>query len=162
TIRAADSLTDSSPLPAQLVKIDWRKETDATVTRKFDFQMNMGPSVMVGLVDSHVINGKAMKMSRIDETVKLDTTEIWEISNSSFMAHPFHVHDVQFHILDRNGKQPSPGERGRKDTVLVNPGETVRIIMKFEDFADPNSPFMYHCHILEHEDAGMMGQFVVV
>jgi len=162
TIRAAAKLANSPPLPANLAKIDWRKETDATVTRKFDFQMNMGPRVMVGLVDSHVINGKAMKMSRIDETVKLDTTEIWEISNSSFMAHPFHVHDVQFHILDRNGKQPPQNERGRKDTVLVNPGETVRIIMKFEDYADPNSPFMYHCHILEHEDAGMMGQFVVV
>jgi FtsP/CotA-like multicopper oxidase with cupredoxin domain len=78
------------------------------------------------------------------------------------MAHPFHIHDVQFQILDRDGEKPAPNERGRKDVVLVNPGETVRVIMKFEDYSDPKSPYMYHCHILEHEDAGMMGQFTVV
>jgi FtsP/CotA-like multicopper oxidase with cupredoxin domain len=63
--------------------------------------------------------------------------------------------------LDRNGKQPGPEEQGLKDTVRVHGGETVRIITRFEDYADPKLPYMYHCHILEHEDAGMMGQFVV-
>ena len=161
-IRSANSFAQKKALPNKLATINRLKESDASVRRVFELQMNMGPRVMMGLLASHLINGKVMKHNRIDETVKLGATEIWEIRNSSFMAHPFHIHDVQFQILDRNGNKPSAGESGRKDVVLVNPGEAVRLIMKFEDYADPKSPFMYHCHILEHEDAGMMGQFVVV
>ena len=78
------------------------------------------------------------------------------------MAHPFHVHNIQFQILDRNGQNPPLNEQGLKDTVLVQPSERVRIILQFEDYTDAQAPYMYHCHILEHEDAGMMGQFVVV
>ena len=81
-------------------------------------------------------------------------------------AHPFHVHNVQFYILDRDdgggAVPPSATESGLKDTVLVESGETVRIIAKFEDFADDVIPYMYHCHNLIHEDNGMMGQFTVV
>ncbi len=161
-IRAADKLSDSPPLPKKLTTITPLQEEDATQARQFDLQMNMGPMVMMGLKNSHLINNKVMKMSRIDERIKLGATEIWEIRNTASMLHPIHIHDVQFQILDRNGQKPPLNERGRKDTVAVNPGEIVRLIMKFEDYADPDSPFMYHCHILEHEDAGMMGQFVVV
>ena len=161
-IRAANNFATIKSLPEKLAIITKLKESDASITRIFELQMNMGPRVMLGLVNSHTINNKVMKGSRIDETVKVGATEIWEIRNASMMAHPFHIHDVQFQILDRDGNRPSPGESGRKDVVLVNSGESVRLIMKFEDYADPKSPFMYHCHILEHEDAGMMGQFVVV
>ena len=108
------------------------------------------------------INGKTMDMARIDEVVRLGTDEIWEVINRSPMPHPFHVHDVQFRILDRNGRRPRGLERGLKDTVLVWPGERVRLLLSFRDYADPELPYMYHCHTLEHEDAGMMGQFVVV
>ncbi len=73
------------------------------------------------------------------------------------MIHPFHIHGVQFQILSRNGKKPPENERGFKDTVLINPNEKVRIIIKFTH----KGIFMYHCHILEHEDQGMMGQFQV-
>jgi FtsP/CotA-like multicopper oxidase with cupredoxin domain len=89
-------------------------------------------------------------------------TEIWDIVNDSMMMHPFHIHHGQFQILSRNGRQPAPHEMGYKDTVKVGPGETVRFIMKFENFSDTQRPYMYHCHILEHEDNGMMGQFIVV
>jgi FtsP/CotA-like multicopper oxidase with cupredoxin domain len=108
------------------------------------------------------INGKSMDINRIDFQVKANSTEIWEVSNSSMMAHPFHVHNVQFQILDRNGKRPHPSESGLKDVVLVPPGERVRIMMKFPEYSDAKVPYMYHCHILEHEDQGMMGQFTVV
>jgi bilirubin oxidase len=64
--------------------------------------------------------------------------------------------------LTRDGSPPPDNEAGWKDTVLVMPGKTVRIIARFSDFVDPVNPYMFHCHILEHEDAGMMGQFVVV
>src|SRR3546814_17279100 len=70
----------------------------------------------------------------IDEVVRIGTSEIWEISNVSMMAHPFHVHDGQFRILDRNGLPPSVGEQGLKDVVVVAPRERVRILMRFDDY----------------------------
>ena len=108
------------------------------------------------------INGKIMDMERIDEVVRLGDIEIWEVDNIGGQAHPFHVHLVQFQILDRNGQPPTGAELGWKDTVWVPAGDVVRIIMPFERYADPEVPYMYHCHIMEHEDAGMMGQFLVV
>ena len=161
-IRPSESLKSSSIVPAKLTKIDWLDPKIAVKTRRFMLEMTMGPMMMLGLGNSHTINDKAMEINRIDEVVKLGDTEIWEIGNTSPLPHPFHIHDVQFQILDRNGNKPHPGERGLKDTVLVYPGEMVRVIAKFTDYADPDHPYMYHCHILEHEDAGMMGQFTVV
>ncbi len=98
----------------------------------------------------------------INEQVTLDDIEIWTITNNTGLAHPFHIHDVQFYILDKNGVAPPANEQGLKDVVLVEANQSVRFITKFEDFADPQVPYMYHCHILPHEDGGMMGQFVVV
>ena len=117
-----------------------------------------GRGVQVGIP----INGKIMDMARIDEVVRLGDIEIWEVRNRGGQPHPFHVHLVQFQILDRNGQPPTGAELGWKDTVLVPPGDLVRIIMPFERYADPQVPYMYHCHIMEHEDNGMMGQFLVV
>ena len=77
------------------------------------------------------------------------------------MARPFHVHGDSFQILARNGIAPPDHELGWKDVVLARPFETIRIIKRFHDYADPQIPYMYHCHILEHEDLGMMGQWVV-
>ena len=108
------------------------------------------------------INGKIMNMARIDEVVRLGDIEIWEVHNRGGQPHPFHVHLVQFQILDRNGQPSTGADLGWKDTVLVPPGDLVRIIMAFERYADPRVPYMYHCHIMEHEDNGMMGQFLVV
>ena len=107
------------------------------------------------------INGKRMDMAVIDARINLGATEVWEVTNPNRQAHPFHVHGDSFQILSRNGGPPPAHEGGWKDVVLVRPNETVRIIKRFLDYADPVSPFMYHCHILEHEDVGMMGQFVV-
>ena len=108
------------------------------------------------------INGKRMDMSIIDEQVRLGDTEVWEITNPNRQTHPFHVHGDSFQILSRDGAPPPAHEFGWKDVVLVRPFETVRIIKRFHDYADPVNPYMFHCHILEHEDVGMMGQFVVV
>ncbi len=108
------------------------------------------------------INGKIMDTARIDEVVRLGDIEIWEVDNRGGQAHPFHIHLVQFQILDRNGRPPIGADLGWKDTVLVPAGDIVRIIMPFERYADPQTPYMYHCHIMEHEDNGMMGQFLVV
>jgi len=103
-----------------------------------------------------------LDLNVINEIITLGDTEIWTVSNLTGGPHPFHIHDIQFQILDRNGVAPTASEAGWKDVVLVYPGETVRFITTFEDFADPDTPYMYHCHFLGHEDGGMMGQFIVL
>ncbi|MBC2582038.1 multicopper oxidase family protein [Clostridium sp. DJ247] len=143
---------DNTMIPEKLTEIEKLSQESVSTTRKFDLQ---------GMGNMVTINGKKMDMNRIDEKVKLNDTEIWEINNigdmMDGMSHPFHIHGVQFQILSRDGKQPSENERGWKDTILIHPGEKVRIIMKFTE----KGLFMYHCHILEHEDGGMMGQMKV-
>ncbi len=158
-IRPGAQRVKSAPLPDRLVSLDRPDPSRAVGTRRFVLQMGMGGMMMGG--GSFTINGKAMDMNRVDEAMRVGTTEIWQIENASMMPHPFHIHDVQFRLLDRNGAPPAPSEMGLKDTVVVAPNERVRLLLSFADYTDPDSPYMYHCHILEHEDAGMMGQFVV-
>jgi bilirubin oxidase len=98
------------------------------------------------------INGKLHDMNRVDETGKLGDVEIWQIENIVGMDHPFHLHGFQFQVIDRDGK-PEPF-RSWKDTINVPKHSTVRIIVRLADFA---GKWMYHCHILDHEDHGMMG-----
>ena len=74
------------------------------------------------------------------------------------LPHNFHGHAVQFLILDINGRPPPAQLAGWKDTVLVWPGDRVRIIAQYNSYP---GVFMYHCHLLEHEDSGMMGQFLI-
>ncbi len=119
--------------------------------------MDMG----VGGRDVFSINHAFMDMAVINQRVRLGDTEVWEVRNDAPMAHPFHVHGTSFRILEREGLPPLEHERGWKDVVLVAPNETVRLIMHFGQPAGPGHPFMYHCHVLEHEDNGMMGQFSV-
>ncbi len=132
--------------------------SSANVTRVLTFTSNGG---MMSVVGPFVINGTPFSMEKINYSIPLSNTEIWELRNQTLIAHPFHIHDVQFYLLDRNGRQVPSNERGRKDVVLVEPMETVRFITKFEDFSNATVPYMYHCHLLTHEDDGMMGQFLV-
>lgn len=99
-----------------------------------------------------MINGRLMDMSRVDVAAKLGAMEIWEIENLVGMDHPFHLHGFQFQVLDRNGVPER--DRHWKDTVNVPKHETVRFIVHFD--ANPGM-WMFHCHILDHEDHGMMG-----
>jgi len=108
------------------------------------------------------INGDPMSMERIDFGVRVDTTEVWEVVNDNGFLHNFHIHDVQFQVLSVAGEDPPPHLRGWKDTVPLLPGEPNRLAMRFSEYTDPNVPYMFHCHVLMHEDAGMMGQFVVL
>jgi bilirubin oxidase len=109
-----------------------------------------------------LFNGLAFDMKRIDYYIPLGSVEIWTLINKTMVGHPFHLHDSQFYIIDRKGVPPGPSESGRKDVVLLMPYDTLRIITKFEDFTNDTIPYMFHCHILMHEDDGMMGQFLVV
>jgi FtsP/CotA-like multicopper oxidase with cupredoxin domain len=164
--------SDVAP-PERLIDVPKWTEAQARRARTFTLDMGMmgmgmGMSGMgrmmgrPGMGGMMGINGRSMDMARIDVRVPLGSIEVWEIENATPLAHPFHIHGVQFRVLDRDGEPPLPHENGLKDTVLVDPGSAVRVIAAFTDFADPQHPYMYHCHILEHEDAGMMGQFLVV
>lgn len=165
-LRAAQLETTDLSLPERLIRVPSWTPAQAARTRTFTLDMAMmgmggmmGRRTMDGLMG---INGRSMSKSRIDVRVPLGSIEIWEIRNATPLTHSFHIHDIQFRVLARDGDPPMPTERGLKDTVLVDPGSAVRVIAEFADFADSQNPYMYHCHILEHEDAGMMGQFVVV
>lgn len=116
---------------------------------------------MGNLSGPFLINGQSFSMDRIDFSAKLGATEIWQISNQTAIAHPFHIHGLQFFITDIGGAAPDRSRQGRKDVVLVPAMQSVRLIMKFDDFSDPEIPYMFHCHMLSHEDDGMMGQFLV-
>lgn len=95
---------------------------------------------------------KKMDMARVDVSTTVGATEIWQLENIVGMDHPFHLHGFQFQVLDRNGV-PEPF-RSWKDTVNVPKHEAVRIIVRYDDFP---GKWMFHCHILDHEDHGMMG-----
>ena len=99
-----------------------------------------------------MINGRMMDMNRVDVSARLGATEIWQVENLVGMDHPFHLHGFQFQVLDRNGV-PEPVRRW-KDTVNVPKHETVRFIVRYDHFP---GKWMFHCHILDHEDHGMMG-----
>jgi FtsP/CotA-like multicopper oxidase with cupredoxin domain len=99
-----------------------------------------------------MINNRHFDFARVDFTTRLGTTEIWKVENLVGMDHPFHMHGFQFQVIERNGKpEPFPSW---KDVVNVRRQETVRFVVRFDDFP---GKWMFHCHILNHEDQGMMG-----
>lgn len=148
-LRAASELDHVGEVRARLTTIDSLDPDDAVGERSFE-------------LNGHSINDAHMQMDRIDATVSVDTVEIWNVVNEMPAPHNFHVHDVQFHVLTIDGTQPPPELAGWKDTVYLPPDREFRLIMAFTDYADADNPYMYHCHLLRHEDAGMMGQFLVV
>ena len=129
----------AEPVPETLRPIPHLDPTDASATREIVMAQNM-------------INNRQFDMERVDVSARLGATEIWEVHNVVGMDHPFHLHGFQFQILDRNGV-PEPF-RHWKDTVNVPKKETVRFIVRFSDHP---GKWMLHCHILDHEDQGMMG-----
>jgi FtsP/CotA-like multicopper oxidase with cupredoxin domain len=162
-------------LPRQLATLAAPDVKSAVARRTFqlDPMMGMGMMGMMGMGmrggrgegsrPAHMmgINGRSFAMDRIDVAAKLGTAEIWEVSAGGMpMLHPFHIHGVRFRILSKAGRTPTARESGWKDVVLVE--EHAEILVNFDNPAPSSMPFMYHCHILEHEDHGMMGQLAVV
>lgn len=154
----AQTANPVSSIPSSLIINTPYSTGSANITRTIRFTAD---SMMV-MDGPFYFNDSTFNMERIDYDIPLNNVEIWKLVNQTMVAHPFHIHDVQFYIIDRNGSPPAPDESGRKDVVLVPSGDSVTFITKFEDFTDTIIPYMYHCHILMHEDDGMMGQFRVV
>ena len=108
------------------------------------------------------INGKTMDMARVDEVVDHKGPEIWHVTNDNDdMMHNFHVHNARFAVIGvDNGDLEFT--TGWHDTITVPPLATVHLMVEIGYYPDPTLAYMYHCHMLNHEDKGMMGQFVVV
>jgi FtsP/CotA-like multicopper oxidase with cupredoxin domain len=138
------------PLPQQLLSVE--ELSQPKTIRRFELSMAMGSGMGIGM--SFTFNGKTFNSDHTDTTVKLNTVEDWELVNvdPDGMDHPFHLHINPFQVISRDGKPEL--YRAWKDTVLVKSNETVRIRIPFRDFAGKT---VYHCHILDHEDLGMMG-----
>ena len=143
---------EAAEIPETLVEIPEIPVGEDPTVRTFDLEGH-------GLHGT--INGKEFDMGRIDEYVPLGEGELWVIrtpeSSRPRPGHPFHVHGAQFQIVSRDGNPPPAHEAGFKDTVFVHNGEEVVIRVIFHK----PGLFMYHCHMLEHEEHGMMGQFLV-
>jgi bilirubin oxidase len=156
------TLNSITSMPTELVTIDLLSEFNVDENRNLEMSaVDMGMNA--ALNGPFQINNSPFDMTVINEVVRINNKEVWTVNNLTQIAHPFHIHDVQFNIIEVNGDTPPAHMQGWKDVVLV-PGQmgSAKFITKFEDFTDPEIPFMYHCHILAHEDEGMMGQFIVV
>jgi blue copper oxidase len=148
-LRAADRLAASPAVPRRLVEVPRIDPAGAVETRTFR-------------LSGRSVNGGQMDMGRIDTAVRVDTVERWRVTNDDGVTHNFHVHDVQFQVATVDGEAPPPELAGWKDTIYLLPGVDYELVLRFADYADPDAPYMYHCHLLTHEDGGMMGQFVVL
>jgi FtsP/CotA-like multicopper oxidase with cupredoxin domain len=161
--KIARQVDNTLRLPQKLSTITWPERYEAVNRdnpRRFHITM------------AHMqwgINGRSFEMTAVapDETVKLNTIEIWEFVNDSrmmAMAYSMHVHNLQFRVLERHNGSNSADvkhgyiDQGWQDTVLVMPGDRIRLLMRFEDYS---GLYLYHCHMLEHEDAGLMRNYRV-
>ncbi len=144
---------DTSVIPTVLRPVDRIPPASASVTRNFTLNLTMAGGM------TFTFNNQAFDPNRIDATPSLGATEIWSFNNQTNMLHPIHIHGIQWQILDVNGAAPPPWELGWKDTFVVPANGTTRVIGKFTDYA---GDYVFHCHILEHEDFSMMGQFRVI
>jgi blue copper oxidase len=150
---------DNFIVPSTLMAVEKISESSAVASRTFNIGHMMVHGGMEGVM--HPIDGKTFDASRRDEVVKSGSVEIWEFDNTTGTEiHPMHLHGLQFQVLSRKGGRGSiqAWEKGWKDTVLAFPGEKVKIIIRFPD---NKGKFVFHCHNLEHEDAGMMLNFEI-
>lgn len=143
-------------VPSSLANNIYWTSGDATVNRNLSITGGQGPVPFT-------FDNTPFVLNTINKYVNLNAIEKWTITNNNIFGHTFHIHDVEFKIVARNGNPNSVGafESGWKDVMFVPVNESVTFVAKFDDYADPLHPFMYHCHFANHEDGGMMGQFVV-
>jgi len=139
-------------VPERLATIDRIASAEVDVERSFEFEE-------VG--DGWGINDRVMDMARVDEVIKFGDTERWTLTVDNGQ-HVFHVHQTQFLIESIDGEPPPPEDTGWEDSVWINGNREVVVLARFDTYTNPNIPYMFHCHILDHEDLGMMGQFKVV
>ncbi|MDQ3759036.1 MAG: multicopper oxidase family protein [Actinomycetota bacterium] len=142
---------DGTSVPASLRPLPaWTQDIQATPS--FTWTVNQGFS-------SWQINGKTFDPDRVDATVELGTVAVWEVVNASQVAHLMHFHHTDWYLLERNGAPPAPHEDCLKETFFLHPFDRLLIAGKASDYT---GKYVVHCHMLDHEDHGLMSQFEVV
>jgi len=175
-------LPNGAEFPVFQVRVNRREKETLTLPQRLSTIERYDPADAVNreypkrfhLVMRHMawtINGRTFQMEATtpDERVEMNSMEVWEFINEGGggmgmmggmqMPHPIHLHGRQFQVLQRRGViHEGYVDEGWKDTVLLMPGERVRVLVRFGDYP---GLFLYHCHNLEHEDMGMMRNFLV-
>jgi hypothetical protein len=153
--RVGSKTADASHVPAKLPAVPPIK---APSTPSAVWVFGLGGSLQGGAGLIWTVNGQAYDPNRIDLTVPLGATQTWLLVNLSTITHYIHIHEEQWHTIQVNGARPPPWEQGLVDTWEVDPGGIVEVAATFTDYT---GVFMVHCHMLDHEDHGMMAQFAV-
>ena len=135
------------PLPA------WVAQAPAQPSHAWRFTVGRG------LRPSWLVNGRSFDPAYADVTARLGETVTWELHNESGVAHLIHLHHTDWYMLSRNGRPPPPWEACLKDTFFLDPRERVVIAGRMSDYT---GKYVMHCHMLDHEDHGLMSQFEVV
>ena len=152
---------DDSIVPNELTEFEPLQQSQAAITRTFVFGGK--PTLGVPLGVRWVINGQSFDPLRADADPRLGAIEVWRFVNRGFlgqtMLHPVHTHLARFQVLRRNGRAPLRQERGWKDTVALEDGEEVDVIMRWTGYT---GRYPLHCHNLEHQDHSMMARVDVV
>ncbi len=141
-------------VPSKLTSNTYWKESDATSTRTISITGGQAGSAFT-------FDNNTYGFTTFNQKLKLNAIEKWTVVNNNIFGHSFHIHDIQFKIVSRSSGAIAPYESGWKDTFYIRTGETVSVVAKFDDFASDTNPYMYHCHFPNHEDGGLMGQFLV-
>lgn len=152
---------DSSPVPSVLMPRERYDEKNADVHRTVEFNAYDADAadIIAGTgLNIFTMNGKEFDPAHIEFHPKLGTSEVWEVYNPTDFNHIIHVHLVQFQILTVDNQEPSEEYLGWKDSMLVRPKSTVKIMMKWDGFP---GVYVFHCHALHHEDHHMMLQMEV-
>jgi len=170
---AKQKVEDNSSLPSRLRPVERTAESTAIRTRRLTLEE---VDYLTGEPDVHLLDGKRWH-EPITENPRINTTEIWELMNLTDDSHPIHLHLVRFQLLDRrplntgvylyknqlvytgDAVPPEPHEMGWKDTIRATPGACTRIIVHFSGYI---GRYVWHCHILEHEDNEMMRPYEVL
>jgi FtsP/CotA-like multicopper oxidase with cupredoxin domain len=150
TMAVAGEAMTPAPLPTALIPYEDLRNVPVDNVRVTTFEEPPAPLYLA-------IDGKHFDPNRVDQTVKLGATEEWIVRNTSSEWHPFHIHVNDFQVVARDGV--AVDSHGYQDTVPLPPNSETTIRMKFLDFS---GKFVYHCHILSHEDFGMMAVVEVV
>jgi len=135
------------PLPA------WVAEAPSEPSHVWRF------TVSSGFIPRWLVNGRTFDPAFAERTVELGETVTWELRNDTAVAHLIHLHHTDWYMLSRNGKKPPPWERCLKETFFLDPDDRVVIAGRMSDYV---GKYVVHCHMLDHEDHGLMSQFEVV
>jgi spore coat protein A len=145
---------DATSVPAQLRPLPaWVAQAPHAPQKQWEI------TISSGLIPTWLINGKTFDPSRSEAFPALDSTVTWELHNGTAVAHLMHLHHTDWYMLSRNGKRPRPWEDCLKETFLLEPDDTVVIAGHLSDYT---GKYVVHCHMLDHEDHGLMSQFEVV